>query len=252
MRGKLVRREPSGDGAHRDVAGLGPWDSRRRRSRCPGRRSSRARPVRPAAETPRSRSAAVAPPRPAPAAAPDRSDRVDHVSRRQVVAAGDARLARRAAAERAALAEQARTGGAVDGAVHAAAAEQRAVGGVDDRVHVEARDVTLNHPHACAQRFAPGRSVLIAASFGSRIGRRPTRRRAGGQPPGRICRRSLRGGTYGAHIVIPAASERRCDMSMQMHPCPHCAAEFDSLKSLEHHLGAIARRDVAVRRSSAA
>ena len=28
-------------------------------------------------------------------------------------------------------------------------------------------------------------------------------------------------------------------MSMQMYPCPHCAAEFDSLKSLEHHLGAM-------------
>jgi uncharacterized C2H2 Zn-finger protein len=23
-----------------------------------------------------------------------------------------------------------------------------------------------------------------------------------------------------------------------MHPCPHCAAEFDALKSLEHHLKA--------------
>ena len=23
-----------------------------------------------------------------------------------------------------------------------------------------------------------------------------------------------------------------------MYPCPHCAAEFDSLKSLEYHLGA--------------
>jgi uncharacterized C2H2 Zn-finger protein len=27
-------------------------------------------------------------------------------------------------------------------------------------------------------------------------------------------------------------------MSFQMHPCPHCPAEFDSLKSLEHHLKA--------------
>lgn len=26
---------------------------------------------------------------------------------------------------------------------------------------------------------------------------------------------------------------------MQMYPCPHCPAEFDSLKSLEHHLGAM-------------
>ncbi len=25
-------------------------------------------------------------------------------------------------------------------------------------------------------------------------------------------------------------------MGIQMHPCPHCPAEFDSLKSLEHHL----------------
>jgi uncharacterized C2H2 Zn-finger protein len=25
-------------------------------------------------------------------------------------------------------------------------------------------------------------------------------------------------------------------MRIQMHPCPHCAAEFDSFKSLEHHL----------------
>jgi hypothetical protein len=25
-------------------------------------------------------------------------------------------------------------------------------------------------------------------------------------------------------------------MSLEMHPCPHCPAEFDSLKSLEHHL----------------
>ena len=27
-------------------------------------------------------------------------------------------------------------------------------------------------------------------------------------------------------------------MSFQMYPCPHCPAEFDSLKTLEHHLGA--------------
>ena len=27
-------------------------------------------------------------------------------------------------------------------------------------------------------------------------------------------------------------------MSLEMHPCPHCPAEFDSLKSLEHHLKA--------------
>jgi uncharacterized C2H2 Zn-finger protein len=27
-------------------------------------------------------------------------------------------------------------------------------------------------------------------------------------------------------------------MSLAMHPCPHCPAAFDSLKSLEHHLRA--------------
>jgi uncharacterized C2H2 Zn-finger protein len=27
-------------------------------------------------------------------------------------------------------------------------------------------------------------------------------------------------------------------MSFQMFPCPHCPAEFDSLKTLEHHLKA--------------
>jgi uncharacterized C2H2 Zn-finger protein len=27
-------------------------------------------------------------------------------------------------------------------------------------------------------------------------------------------------------------------MSLAMHPCPHCPAAFDSLKSLEHHLKA--------------
>jgi hypothetical protein len=28
-------------------------------------------------------------------------------------------------------------------------------------------------------------------------------------------------------------------MSLEMFPCPHCPAEFDSLKSLEYHLGAM-------------
>ena len=27
-------------------------------------------------------------------------------------------------------------------------------------------------------------------------------------------------------------------MTMQMYPCPHCAAEFDTFKTLEHHLAA--------------
>jgi DNA-directed RNA polymerase subunit RPC12/RpoP len=30
-------------------------------------------------------------------------------------------------------------------------------------------------------------------------------------------------------------------MSMQMYPCPHCAAEFDTFATLEHHLEAAHR-----------
>jgi uncharacterized C2H2 Zn-finger protein len=33
-------------------------------------------------------------------------------------------------------------------------------------------------------------------------------------------------------------------MSLEMHPCPHCPAEFDSLKSLEHHLKASHHQDL--------
>ncbi len=31
---------------------------------------------------------------------------------------------------------------------------------------------------------------------------------------------------------------RGVTLTFQMHPCPHCPAEFDSLRSLEHHLKA--------------
>ena len=78
------------------------------------------------------------------AAVPDRADRVDHVARRQAVAARDSRLAGRAAAERAAFGEQFRSGGAVNRAIDAAAAQQRRVRRVDDRVDVERRDVGSN------------------------------------------------------------------------------------------------------------
>ena len=75
------------------------------------------------------------------AAAPDRPDRVDHVPGRKPIAAGDLGGAGGAAAERAALGDQFRAGGAMDGAVDAAAAEQRRVGRIDDGVDVERRDV---------------------------------------------------------------------------------------------------------------
>jgi len=50
-------------------------------------------------------------------AVPDGADGVDHVFRRQAIAAGDLRVAGRAAAERAALAQQLRARRAMDGAV---------------------------------------------------------------------------------------------------------------------------------------
>ncbi len=75
------------------------------------------------------------------AAAPDRADRVNHVLGRQPIAAGDLGAAGLAAAERFAFGSQLRTGGAVNGAIHAAAAEQRAVCRIDDRVERKRRDV---------------------------------------------------------------------------------------------------------------
>ena len=78
---------------------------------------------------------------PGGAAPPHRAHRVDDEARRQIVAAGEPRLARRAAAEPVAFGKQSRPGGAMDGTVDAAAAEQRAVGGVDDGVNGKLGDV---------------------------------------------------------------------------------------------------------------
>jgi len=74
-------------------------------------------------------------------AGPHRSDRMDDVSRRQLVAAGQFGLAGCAAAELPACLEQTRAGRAVNRAVHPAAAEQRGVCRVHDRVQRQRRDV---------------------------------------------------------------------------------------------------------------
>src|SRR4029079_9988360 len=92
------------------------------------------------------------------AAAPDRTDGVDHVTGGETKARGDARVARRAAADLPAGLEQLAARGAMDGAVHAAAAEQRRVGGVDDRVDVLLRDVAPNRLDECR---AHGRGTLL-------------------------------------------------------------------------------------------
>ena len=66
---------------------------------------------------------------------------MEDVPGRQVPARRQLRIAGLAAAQLAALLEDGRAAGAVNGTVDAAAAEQRRVGGVDDRVHFLLRDV---------------------------------------------------------------------------------------------------------------
>jgi hypothetical protein len=68
------------------------------------------------------------------AALPDGADGVDDVLDRQPAGAGDLRVAGVAAAQRAALLQQLRSGGAVDRTVDPPAAAQAGVGRVDDRV----------------------------------------------------------------------------------------------------------------------
>src|SRR5205823_624533 len=67
-------------------------------------------------------------------AAPHGADGMDHITRRQAVAAGDLGIARRAALECAALAEEIGTRFAVNGAIDTAAAKQRCICGIDDRI----------------------------------------------------------------------------------------------------------------------
>jgi hypothetical protein len=75
------------------------------------------------------------------AAAPDRTDSMDHMPRRQPITPGDFGAAGFAAAERAAFCQQLRSRRAVDGAIDATAAEQRRVGGVDNGIDAQAGDV---------------------------------------------------------------------------------------------------------------
>ena len=77
------------------------------------------------------------------AALPDRPNRVDHIARRQIVAAGELSLARRAAAQRAAFCQKLRSSCAMDRPVHTTAAKQRIFRRVDDRVHSKPRDIRL-------------------------------------------------------------------------------------------------------------
>ena len=66
---------------------------------------------------------------------------MNDMPRLEPISAGEARLAGRAAADRAALFKQFWTGPPMDRTIDAAAAEKRLVGCIDDRVDIECRDV---------------------------------------------------------------------------------------------------------------
>src|SRR5207249_565790 len=74
-------------------------------------------------------------------ATPNRADGVDHVPGRQAIAARQPCLARRTAAERAALGEQLGAGAAMDRTIDTATTEQRGIGSVDDRIDDQSGDV---------------------------------------------------------------------------------------------------------------
>ncbi len=72
---------------------------------------------------------------------PDGTDGMDHMPRRQPITLGDLGVAGLAAMQRAALGQQFRACGAMDGAIYAAAAEQGIVRRVDDGVNAKCGDV---------------------------------------------------------------------------------------------------------------
>lgn len=78
------------------------------------------------------------------AAMPDRPHGVNDVAAWQAVSAGDAGLPRGAAAQLAALLQQFRPGGAVNGPIHPAAAQQRRIGGIHNGIHGQRGDIGLN------------------------------------------------------------------------------------------------------------
>src|SRR4029079_5817220 len=111
------------------------------------------------------------------AAAPARPDGMDHMARRQIVAACDLGIAGFAPAERSAFAQQLLAGGALNGAVDAATAEQAFVRRVDDRVHLQTRNIAkrdFDRRAAQLSRKEHLRNRLrhqISCSFKSRVAR---------------------------------------------------------------------------------
>ncbi len=77
-------------------------------------------------------------------ALPDWPDRVNDELCRQLVAFGDLRITRFAAAEQATLMHQFRPGSAMNGTIHPTATKQRGVRRVHDGIDLQRRDVGLH------------------------------------------------------------------------------------------------------------
>ncbi len=104
-------------------------------------------------------------------AAPDRADGVNHEFCREIVALGSFCLAGFATAQQTTLGNQARSGRAVDGAIHSASAKQRTVGRIDDRVHCLPGYVSLKNLDAEAHVvnvFQKGKSIPLSFNFSNR------------------------------------------------------------------------------------
>jgi hypothetical protein len=107
-------------------------------------------------------------------AVPDRTDGMNHMSRRQPIGLGDFGVTGLAATEGATLGEKLRPGRAMDCTIDAATAEQRRVRGVDDGVNAERCDVgdddfesrraDLARPQAQAETAALTATPLSASS----------------------------------------------------------------------------------------
>ena len=105
---------------------------------------------------------------------------MNHMLRRQSIAGGNARLARRQRSEFSSRLRELRSGGAMNRPIHSAAALQRRIGRIDDRIGIQLRDVAAkkldrvltNDPGTGVMRHADAgyaRAVEVARERGVRI-----------------------------------------------------------------------------------
>ncbi len=87
------------------------------------------------------------------AASPDRTDRVNHMPRREPVTGCHLSLSRSTAIEFSTLLEKCRPRSAVNRAVDTASAEQGVVGSIYDGVYVQLRDIALMYLDAASLHF---------------------------------------------------------------------------------------------------